>query len=398
MTTPPPNVDFAAMLPDSLPADDAGWAAAFRGQLQAQGSTVANTSPMSPFFRLLAAIVTWPWRTLRNWLLTRLLPNMFLATATGAALEIHATGYDEARLPATKALGVITFSRAGITGALAIPVGTVVQSPPIAGVVYRMVTSLAASIPDGASSVLVPVQAELEGAAYNLGDGYYNILATPVPGVTAVTNAIGWLTTPGRDLEGDDSLRKRCPLKLRRLTGWHTEDTYRSLIAERLAINPDNIWFNNNAPRGPATANAYFLLDVGTPTQAMADNATAHLMPSGYHGLGDDVLVSPLPPKPIDLALTITAVVGTTQAQKDALRLKAEDIIRAAFRESAAYPSVHRVAPYQAVSLYYLGVAIWDLTSEPVRIIQSMAWTTPAGDVAVGMERPTIQTLTVTVL
>ncbi|MDH4207557.1 MAG: baseplate J/gp47 family protein [Anaerolineae bacterium] len=202
-----------------LPATEEAVLSELRSDLQAQGSRIANTSPFSPFFRLMGALLAQPVLFVRGLLRDTVLPGMFVKTATGEQLDALAYGLDEQRKPATKATGLLTFYRDNPTGDLGIPAGAVVASPPIEGVVYRMLTTAAGLITEGSLSAQVSAEAEQPGAAWNLGDGYYAVLEDTVPGITAVANASGWLTQPGTDTEGDEPLRERLRLKWRRQAG-----------------------------------------------------------------------------------------------------------------------------------------------------------------------------------
>ena len=195
--------DFESMV-TGLPADEAEATTQLRSDLQAQGSKIANTSPYSPFFLLLAAIFTAPVLYVRDLIIGTILPGLFAQTATGSLLDLHAAQMDDARKAASKAAGSLTFYRDGTTGDLTIPAGTRVESPEIDGVVYAMVTTAATDIPDGSTSALVPAEAVATGAAYNLGDGYYSRPPDPPAGVDRVANESGWLTTAGRDQETED--------------------------------------------------------------------------------------------------------------------------------------------------------------------------------------------------
>jgi uncharacterized phage protein gp47/JayE len=380
------------MLAD-LPSTDEEALAELRADLQAQGSRIANTSAFSPFFRLLGAIFASPLLYVRRQVLEQILPSLFVKTATGAALDTLAYGLDETRKPASSAVGLLTFRRDGTSGDLAIPLGTMVESPPIDGVVYRLITSEQGLIADGADSALVPAEAEAPGAAWNLGDGYYSLLADVVPGIVAVANEAGWLTSPGRDVEDDEAFRMRLRLKWRRQSGWHTADTYRSLISDVAGIDPGDVYFDLSAPRGPGSADAYLLTASGIPSQALVDLADAHINAEGNHGLGDDLQVKAMPALPVDVDVTITAAEALSAADKAQLAADAQDLIRAAFRENAAYPEVERVAPFNRVARSYLAGAIHNAFSGVVAV----DWTLPAADPEPNLALPVLGSLTVTV-
>lgn len=381
--------DFDSMV-TGLPADDDAATALLRSDLQDQGSAIANTSPYSPFFVLLAAIFNAPLLYLRDLITGTILPGLFAQQATGTLLDLRAADMDDARKAATKAVGNLTFYRAGTTGDLVIAAGTVVESPPIDGVTYQMATLADGTIPDGSSSAQIAAEAADVGAAYNLGDGYYCVLPTPVPGVTAVANESGWLTSPGTDTESDTDLRARLLLKWGRLSGWHTEDTYKSLISDVAGIEPGDVYFDLSAPRGAGSADAYILTSAGIPSQALVDTANSYINDDGYHGLGDDLQVKAMPALDVPIDVAIIAADTASAADKTQLANDAEDLIKAAFRQSAAYASVPRVAPFARLALSELAAQLHDNLS----LVASVSFTAPAADVVPAMELPVIPAAT----
>jgi len=357
-----------------------------RADLQARGSTIANLSPFSPFFQLLAAVFSQPVLFLRGLVVETILPGLFVRTAAEDLLDTLAHGLDETRKAAEKVVGSLAFYRDGTTGALPVPLGTEVESPEIDGVVYKLITTVTGTILDGNTSALVAARAENAGVAHNLGDGYYSVLAAAVPGIVAVANEAGWITTPGRDSETDDELRERLRLKWRRQSGWHTADTYRSLISDIAGIDPTDVYFDLSAPRGPGSADALILTSSGIPDAALVRAADDHINVDGNHGLGDDLLVKAMPALAVPIDVSITADVDATPADKDQLKTDVEDLLRAAFRESAAYAAVPRVAPFQRVSRSALGGEIHDA----LPLAEAVDWTAPAADPEPALELPVI--------
>lgn len=197
---------------------------------------------------------------------------------------------------------------------MAIPAGTVVESPAHNGTTYRLTTLAAAVIPDGQDSALVPVQAEATGAAYNLGPGYYSILPRPVPGVASVTNADGWLTTEGADEESDEALRLRSRNQFAAVGQYHHDAAYRAMIAAYAGIRVDYIFFEKNAPRGPGTANAHIMTESGVPPQELVEAINTFIQTSGNHGHGDDLRCMAITTTPVDLRVTVYPPVGMVAA------------------------------------------------------------------------------------
>lgn len=329
------DVDFKQALMDAgIPTTEAGLRQAWESEVTAQGSQLSNTSAYSPFWRVVTALVTKPVLWLLEFVTGTVLPNFFVKTATGAWLDMLAWAVNVERKPATRAIGTLLLTRGTPDGALEVPAGTRVQSAPINGTVYVLVTTAAASFADGQQQSSVPVRALEAGSGYNLAPGYYAILPEPIPGIVQVVNADGWLTQPGADQEPDDQLRLRVRNQWSAVNQWHTDAVYRALIAAFPGVSPDGVYFEHGAPRGPGSANAYVLFEAGVPAETYLAQINAHIREAGNHGHGDDLLVMAMPETLHDIGLTIWPRSTLTTAQRETLRDEVELFVRAAFRES----------------------------------------------------------------
>lgn len=329
------DVDFKQALMDAgIPTTEAGLRQAWESEVTAQGSQLSNTSAYSPFWRVVTALVTKPVLWLLEFVTGTVLPNFFVKTATGAWLDMLAWAVNVERKPATRAIGTLLLTRGTPDGALEVPAGTRVQSAPINGTVYVLVTTAAASFADGQQQASVPVRALEAGSGYNLAPGYYAILPEPIPGIVQVVNADGWLTQPGADQEPDDQLRLRVRNQWSAVNQWHTDAVYRALIAAFPGVSPDGVYFEHGAPRGPGSANAYVLFEAGVPAETYLAQINAHIREAGNHGHGDDLLVMAMPETLHDISLTIWPRSTLTTAQRETLRDEVELFVRAAFRES----------------------------------------------------------------
>ena len=127
---------------------------------------------------------------------------------TGADLDSFTQLFGIARLPATRASGVVTFSRPGGTGAAAtafIPIHTEIHDGSAPAVAVQTVAG--AVMDPGVTSVSVPVMAVASGPAGNLGANTAVNIASPLQGVTSVTNPSP--LSGGADGESDSALRTR---------------------------------------------------------------------------------------------------------------------------------------------------------------------------------------------
>lgn len=331
------DVDFKKALSDAgIPTTEAKLRAAWESEVVAQGSKLSNTSAWSPFWRVITALVTKPVMWLIDFLAGTVLPNFFVKTAIGAWLDMLAWAVNVTRKPATKAEGMLLFTRSALAGLLEVPAGTRVQSIAINGNVYELVTVAATSFEDGESQIRVLARAKQAGSGFNLAPGYFSILPEPVAGVVQVVNADGWLTQPGADTEPDDELRLRVRNQFSAVNQWHTDAVYRAMISGFTGVQPDGVYFEHNAPRGPGSANALVLFEADSPADTFLAEINNYIRDQGNHGHGDDLLVLEMPATLHNVKLSVwpKAEVGTERWP--ALKSDIELFIRAAFRESTA--------------------------------------------------------------
>ena len=282
------DVDFRQALNDAgIPTTEAGLKTAWEAEVAAQGSKLSNTSAYSPFWRVVTALVTKPVLWLVGFISDTVLPNNFVKPAGRAWLDTLAWAVNVERKGATKAQGALLFTRENTAGELQLKAGIVIQSAPINGHIYQLVTVEDAVFQDGLQQLSVNVAAKEVGSGYNLAPGYYAILQEPIPGIAQVVNPDGWMTTPGADPEPDDQLRLRVRNQFSAVNQWHTDAVYRALIAAFPGVRPDGVYFLHGAPRGPGSANAYVLFDADVPAAAFLAQINAHIRDGGNHGHGD---------------------------------------------------------------------------------------------------------------
>nr|WP_238938300.1 baseplate J/gp47 family protein [Pseudomonas weihenstephanensis] len=317
-----------------IPTTEAGLRKAWESEVATQGSKLSNTSAYSPFWRLITALVTKPVMWLISFISDTVLPNFFVKTAGDTWLDMLAWAVNVERKGATKAKGVILFTRIAAGGTLELPAGIVVQSSAINGHIYQLVTTTPATFADGLLQLEVPVEAQEVGSGYNLAPGYYAILPVPLAGIAQVVNADGWLIAPGADPEPDEQLRLRVRNQFSAVNQWHTDAVYRAMISAFPGVRPDGVYFLHGAPRGPGSANAYVLFDADVPAATYLEQINAHIRDQGNHGHGDDLVVMVMPETQHAIRLTLwpRALIGNDK--RDSLRDEVALFVRAAFRES----------------------------------------------------------------
>ncbi|MGX5100122.1 baseplate J/gp47 family protein [Enterobacter cloacae] len=354
--TEKPQVDFEDVVKASgMPTTEDEVHTRFDAVVADEG-LITNTSRMSPFWRLITAIVTAPVMWLKDVLVAVVMPGMFVATATGQMLRLLAWAVNVTPKPASAAEGVIRFFKDDVKQSVTVKAGTVIQTERINGKVYAMSTVADVTIPSGTSSALLAVKATGTGGAYNLAPGYYRILPVAVDGISHVASEENWLTVPGADEESDDELRERCRNQFNLVGNYHTDAVYRSMIAGVAGLSIDRIFFEHDAPRGPGTANAYLLLDSGVASDPFIEAVNDYINTEGHHGHGDDMQCFAMPETRHELVATVWVknLSNLDQDQQDNLKKGIENLIRCAFRENTDY-DVKKTWPYARFSFSQLG-------------------------------------------
>nr|WP_249126922.1 baseplate J/gp47 family protein [Aeromonas popoffii] len=347
---------MALLAETGVPTTEQAMEAELKKEVVAAGSLITNDSDVSPFWRLVRGVVITPalW-LIRTLLAGHVLPNTFAATATDAYLDLKAWDVDLTRKPAQTTRGLVNFVKANPSEAVTIPADIWVTTERINGTIYRLRPLQAVVSPAGEAVARVVCEAEFPGAAWNLAPGYYNLLSEPVTGILSARNDDReWITTQGADAEGNDALGLRIQNQFSAVGRYHIDAIYRSMLASVAGIRADHIFFEHEAPRGPGTANAYILLEVGATPASLIDQLNDYVGRQGNHGHGDDLFVLSIPETQHSLTLALWPQPNLSAEQKAALKTGAENLVKAAFRQSADFPAVTRTWPRSRFSLSQL--------------------------------------------
>ncbi len=346
--------DFQALARDAgLPTTEAEFNTEFDKLREDAELTITNTSAFGPFWRFVQDVATKPAKWLVDCIIETVLPQAFVKTATGVFLELHAWAVNLTRKEAVAAEGALPFTRADTAGEWVLPESVVVQSTVINGQVYSVQTVAETVFADGVATLVVPVKALDTGDAYNLGEGYYTVLAEPIDGLS-VMHLADWLTVPGANQENDDALRARIRNQYTAINQWHTDAVYTALIAAFDGVSTENIYFEHDAPRGPGTANAYVLLETGNPGAAFIASIQSSITDDGNHGHGDDLLVLAMPETGHDVICTVWLTDNLSGDEQAALLADIGNFIRCVFRENTDY-TVTKTRPWALLSFSELG-------------------------------------------
>lgn len=354
----------------------------------ASGLTFNNPSEYSPWWKFLTAIAVNPVNQLIQFVITHVMPNLFIRTATGDYLDMLGEDRGVERKGEAVLTGKITFTRDSIGSTLNVPADTWIRTAPINGKTYRVRTTAAAEFGATQYSIEINVEAETAGAGFNLAAGYFVILEKPITGITYVENGEGWITTPGANKETDDAYRDRIRAKFTAVSEWHINDVYKSIIAEFTGIDYNRIYIDNTEiPRGPGSADALVLFDTDVPGEEFLEDVNDYITVQGHHGHGDDLQVKPLPETQHDITQALYVIAGTSEERRAEIVTQAENIIRCAFRENTDYTTI-KTWPYARFSMAALAEEITSRITE----LTSVEFTT--GDIVSGLNVPRLQTLT----
>lgn len=391
-----PSANFIKILSESgVPVTSNEFEAKLKLEVVGAGSKVSNDSEMSPFWRWVRAAVVTPcvW-LIRTLLAEHVMPNMFVATAERWALELKAWDHDIEPKDAEKTQGNITLTKVNAADAVTIDAGKVVQTLPIDGVVYKVRVLAETVIEAGQLTGKVLIEAFEAGAAFNLPAGYFNIIPEEVPGIVDAVNEPDWITQLGADAESNEELALRIQNAFTSSGEWHIDDVYRSIISSVAGIRSDNIYFHNTGEVEPGTAEALILMEVGATPQPVLDQLNDHVMAKGHHGHGDVLTCKAIPDTEHYVIADVVLVANLDEATKVNELLEVEGRIRAAFRETAAYPEMTRAKPESRFSLSLLGTEIHTNMVE----VESVKFTVGGKvqeDIISDLDQPRLKTLTV---
>ena len=182
-----------------------------------------------------------------NWLKKQMFPQ----TATAEQLDLHAQQRGITRKSATKARGVLTFSRLRIIYYdITIPAGTVCATPGADGL--RYVTLEPVTLSSDTLSVDVAAEAESAGAEFNTLAETITVMVTPPTAVTAVKNKLAFIG--GSDQESDEELRARLIESYRNIPNGTNAAFYRDC-----ALKYNDVYSASAVPRarGDGTVDVY---------------------------------------------------------------------------------------------------------------------------------------------
>ena len=391
-----PEVDFTSIIKSSeIPTTEAEFETLLKKEVIGAGSSLSSDSAMSPFWRWVKAAVITPALWLINVLLAQyIMPNMFAATAQRWALELKAWELNVTIKSAVKTQGLITLTKQNSADAVTIAQGSIIQTLPIDGVIYKVKVLAETIIGVGVETGTVLVEALEAGIAYNLAAGYFNILPEELPGILAATNEPDWITKLGANAENDEELALRLQNAFTSAGNWHIDDAYRSIIASVAGIRSDNIFFENTGHLSPGSANAYIVMEVGATPQSILDSLNNYIMNQGFHGHGDVLTCLAIPDQFYDLAVEIVFIDNASEEEIKINLVEAESRVRAAFRETEAFTDITRAKPLSRFSISQLCTELHQ-KMDAVQSVKIRVNNNIQEDILSGLQQPRLNSLIV---
>ena len=215
-------------------------------------------------------------------LILQILLKTRAATSFDDDLDSWMADFNIFREPAIYATGVVTFSRFTAIGTALIPIGTLIESTDGKQTYvvtldstnnYYDIINNGYTIPDGISSIDLPIIALTKGSIANAVIGFINVLTQSIPGVDAVTNATALIN--GVDAETDEALRYRFILYIASLSRGTIGAVAYAIISLQQGLIytiEENYDYNGTLDRGFF----YAVIDDGTgiPSDAIVTDVT----------------------------------------------------------------------------------------------------------------------------
>ena len=270
-------------------------------ELKAEGFIVTNFSPGGIFYHLL--MIVCQIRIELRVLARTILNHMYVTHAGGAWLELKAADFSKKRKEAVKTRGYVTISRETSGDAVKIPKGHIFKTiRDINGEELRFFAIENTILQQGALSGAVVVEAEKEGARYNVPPGQITKSLTHIEGIDKIENPSGWIIREGADIEDYESLRSRTLGSWAELSTLPIRDKYKNVcegVPGVLFVNVHDLH-----PRGQGTIDIIVTGTAGQATEGLLEDVRKAA--DNIKGPYDDILVKSSTTVAQDIAVTIT--------------------------------------------------------------------------------------------
>ncbi len=274
-----------------------------QSKLSAAGFTVTNIKSGSVFYMLLKIIVQI-YLELKSLARTQL-NNLFVSHAAEGWLELSAADYSMTRKAATKTRGKITLSRPTSTQAIKLKAGHVFKTDyDVNGASLCFLVTEATIFKPGELICDVPTEAEYAGSVYNCAPG--TITKTLInlesgADIVSITNADGWITREGTDLEDLETFRSRVLNAWASLALIPIADSYKAAAEAVTGVLIAQV--DDQHPRGQGTVDIIVTSSAGEATEALLADVTTAV--NAIKGPYDNLLVKSSTVVALDIAITL---------------------------------------------------------------------------------------------
>lgn len=279
-------------------------------ELKNEGFVITNFHTGGVFYTMLMIALRIKIEIIE--LLRLVLSNMFVSHATGIWLDLKMADYSKKRKRAQKAQGLVTVTRLDMEGeAIKIAKGQVFKTAlDINGEELRFFSLEPAVLQKGARTVDVLVEAEIEGARYNVPQGQITTSLTYI-GEVEINNSMDWIIREGSDMEDDESLRQRGLRSWSELAQRAIEDSFINT-----AESVPGVLFAQadcNHPRGQGTVDVIVTGTAGEATEGLLKLVREAV--SEIAGPYDNILVKSSITAAQDIDVTVTITDGVSDAE-----------------------------------------------------------------------------------
>ena len=237
-------------------------------ELEQEGFVITNFSSGGVFYTLMMIALRIRIELIQ--LLRSVLNNMFVSHAKGIWLELKAADFSKKKKKAVKTRGYITLTRNVDGEAIKIPKATVFKTQKdINGDELRFLSLEDAVLQKGSTSVRILIEAEKEGARYNVPVGQIARSLTHIEGVDSIKNDTDWIAREGSDIEDDESLRNRTLNSWAELSSRPIADKYKNVCEAVEGVL--FVTVNDLHPRGQGTIDVVVTGTAGEATEALLE-------------------------------------------------------------------------------------------------------------------------------
>lgn len=255
-------------------------------ELEEEGFAVTNFKPGGVFYTLMMISLEIYIELIG--LFREVLNDMFVKHADGEWIELKAQDYGKTRKPAAKTKGILTLTGSKGHGTLTVPAGTTFRTDKdINGEELRYFSVEDVTLLAAQQEIQVTVEAEKEGALYNVPQGRITNCTRHLEGIETITNAADWITMAGADIEELELLRDRTLNSWSDLASGTTAAKYKSTAEKVTGVLCADI--DQLHPRGQGSVDIIITSTAGEASEELLQKVEEAVQ--GIKGDYDNLLV-----------------------------------------------------------------------------------------------------------